>query len=106
MSNELKCPFCQQELNYDNPQSIECRNDDCKKTPLMYGSEELWQELNRTRKALEVAKEKLKNIKAFYQESYDCPDTVNWHTVAQRLANDVQDAIDQIKTITEQKDVK
>ena len=72
MSN-LKCPFCQQELNQDNPQIIECRNDDCKKSYFMYGSKELWleliklmedkdlsdkigkleTELDRTRKALE-----------------------------------------------------
>lgn len=51
----MKCPFCQQELNQDNPQSIECRNDDCKKSYFMYGSKELWQELIRTRKALEIA---------------------------------------------------
>ena len=75
MSN-LKCPFCQQELNQDNPQIIECRNDDCKKSYFMYGSKELWleliklmedkdlsdkigkleTELERTRKALDGAK--------------------------------------------------
>ncbi len=53
--SDMKCPFCQQELNQDNPQSIECRNDDCKKSYFMYGSKELWQELIRTRKALDVA---------------------------------------------------
>lgn len=55
MSDILKCPFCQQDLNQDNPQSIECRNDDCKKSYFMYGSKELWQELIRTRKELEIA---------------------------------------------------
>ena len=53
---KLRCCFCQQELNQDNPQIIECRNDDCKKSYFMYGSKELWQELIRTRKALEKAK--------------------------------------------------
>ena len=60
MTSKLKCPFCQQELNQDNPQSIECRNDDCKKSYFMYGSKELWQELIRTRKALDVAVDALK----------------------------------------------
>ena len=59
----MKCPFCQQELNQDNPQSIECRNDDCKKSYFMYGSKELWQELIRTRKALEIAVDALKELK-------------------------------------------
>lgn len=55
----MKCLFCQQELNQDNPQSIECRNDDCKKSYFMYGSKELWQELIRTRKALETIKKEI-----------------------------------------------
>jgi len=43
--NKLICPFCQQELNRDNPQSIECKNDGCRESYFMYGSKELWQEL-------------------------------------------------------------
>lgn len=48
--SDIKCPFCQQELNQNNPQSIECRNDDCKKSYFMYGSKELWQELIKVTK--------------------------------------------------------
>lgn len=62
--------------------------------------EEIAKELITTRKALDVANVILKNIKAFYQESYDCPNNVNWHTVAQRLANEAKDAIEQINEIT------
>mgnify|MGYP003397120987 FL=1 len=65
--SELKCPFCQQELNQYNPQSIECRNDDCKKSYFMYGSKELWQELIRTRKALDVAKDTFNWIDETYR---------------------------------------
>lgn len=54
----------------------------------------------RLRKALDVANVILKNIKAFYQESYDCPNNINWHTVAQRLANEAKDALEQIESIT------
>lgn len=58
--SDMKCPFCQKELNQNNPQSIECRNDDCKKSYFMYGSKELWQELIRTRKALKIASDCMK----------------------------------------------
>ena len=98
----LKCPFCQQELEIGGVDGIlrgcpKCRN---------LGTEMLWQELIRTRKALEIAVDKLKGIKAYYDDSYDDPHTfVNWHIVAQRLANDADDAIKAI-TALEQKDVK
>lgn len=62
-------------------------------------------DLERTRKALDVAVDKLKGIKAYYDDSYADPHFVNWHIVAQRLANDADDAIKAI-TALEQKDVK
>ena len=50
--------------------------------------------------ALEVAVQSMKNIKAFYEESYADPHTfVNWHTVAQRLANEANDALTKIAII-------
>lgn len=54
-------------------------------------------ELERTRKALDVAVDKLKGIKTYYDDSYADPHFVNWHIVAQRLANDANDALEQIK---------
>ena len=52
---ELKCPFCQQELRnccagviYTCSKPDSCPHKQC------YGSKELWQELIRTRKALEM----------------------------------------------------
>ena len=48
---ELKCPFCQRELKYAEPFYM-CRNPNCKRG---IGTKELWQELIRTRKALDVA---------------------------------------------------
>lgn len=59
--------------------------------------------LERTRKALDVAVDKLKGIKTYYDDSYADPHFVNWHIVAQRLANDADDAIKAI-TALEQKD--
>lgn len=60
-------------------------------------------ELDRTRKALDVAVDKLKGVKAYYDDSYADPHFVNWHIVAQRLANDADDAI-KVITALEQKD--
>ena len=60
--NELKCPFCQQELDYlaeDIYGGMYCTN--CKKQDL-FGNEKMWQELIRTRKALDVAVDALKSI--------------------------------------------
>lgn len=48
--SELKCPFCQQELDY-LAEDIYC----CPNHQKYMGSEELWQELIRTRKALDKA---------------------------------------------------
>ena len=50
MSDILKCPFCQQELDYlaeDIYGGMYCPN--CTKQDL-FGNEEMWQELIRTRK--------------------------------------------------------
>ena len=55
--SELKCPFCQQELRKIHPTYVIC--DNCRIT----GDSELWQELIRTRKALDVAVDALKLLK-------------------------------------------
>ena len=65
MTDKILCPFCQQELNQDDPQIIECRNSSCEKTWFMYGSKELWQELITTRKALDLAVGALKSIQEY-----------------------------------------
>lgn len=58
----MKCPFCQQELQnlcagvYTCSKPDSCPHEQC------YGSKGLWQELIRTRKALDVAKEALNDI--------------------------------------------
>ena len=99
MSN-LICPFCQQELNQDSPQIIECRNDDCKKSYFMYGSKELWQELIRTRKALDVALCSLQDIAESDGDFITgSSTTLDAHEYAEMM-------LDKIKTALEQKDVK
>lgn len=57
----MKCPFCQQELDAST-YYIHCHNPHCNTTLEMEGTEELWQELIRTRKALDKAKWWLKEI--------------------------------------------
>lgn len=103
MTNEFKCPFCNGELVGTIGHPI-CRNQDCVMCddPM---PQDLLEELIRTRKALDVAVDKLKGIKAYYDDSYADPHFVNWHIVAQRLANDAEDSIKAI-TALEQKDVK
>lgn len=52
---ELKCPFCQQELDIDPCGEMGCLNDKCKESVFLIGTKELWQELITTKKALDVA---------------------------------------------------
>lgn len=56
MSN-LKCPFCNKPLQPTHRSENEywCENYDCTETSWKFGSISLWQELIRTRKALDVA---------------------------------------------------
>ena len=66
--SDMKCPFCgkelQEDVGYDGDYS--CPN--C--TEPYFGSPELWQELIRTRKALEIAKDAMKEYED--RDSYDC----------------------------------
>lgn len=60
--SDTKCPFCGKKLWYDEQDGIyRCMKFGC---AMDYegGTEQLWQELIRTRKALDVAKEGLKEI--------------------------------------------
>lgn len=72
--SDMKCPFCQQELDYDDLLGS-CINEDCEESFDMVGTELLWQkvidlkqELERTRKALDKAKWWLNEI----VESHRC----------------------------------
>ena len=62
--SDMKCPFCQQKLEgfyVENRPVFACCNLNCKGY-FMNAPEELWQELIRTRKALDVAVDALKRI--------------------------------------------
>lgn len=51
--SELKCPFCQRELQEDVGYDGDYSCPNCRQP--YFGSPELWQELIRTRKALDLA---------------------------------------------------
>lgn len=56
--SDMKCPFCNKPLQPTLRLSDEywCENYDCPRTSIKWtGSQKLWQELIRTRKALDVA---------------------------------------------------
>ena len=66
MTDKLLCPFCNKPLQPTLRQSDEywCENYDCSGTNIEWvGSQKLWQELIRTRKALEIIK------KEFHKET-------------------------------------
>lgn len=100
--SDIKCPFCQQELETNDldVQLLGCENQTCKHS-IHYdtvGTKELWQELIRTRKALDVAVDALKEYED--RDSYDC--NGDWCGCEYSTAHK---ALEQI-TALEQKDVK
>lgn len=64
MKSELKCPFCQTELDYDEfGWDYSCSNPSCQKSlGILSGTEKLWQ-------ALIQAKQDLETISAKYAQS-------------------------------------
>ena len=93
--SKLKCPFCQQKLQYDDL-LCSCINEHCEESFDMVGTELLWQkvidlkqEIDITRKALEIAIQYIKHT----QSVEPC-----WFN---RLANKT---LNKIKTTLKQKD--
>ena len=109
--SDMKCPFCQQELRnccagviYTCSKPDSCPHEQC------YGSKELWQELIRTRKALNVAVDALKEINDRYeseeQRGREEDDSPDWWDFSMDTGEILTKALEQIKTALEQKDVK
>lgn len=63
--SDMKCPFCQQELQEDVGYDGDYSCPNCSEP--YFGSPELWQELIRTRKALDVAKDKLDTVRQYHR---------------------------------------
>lgn len=91
---ELKCPFCQQELRKIHPTYVIC--DNCRIT----GEDKLWQELMRTRRALDVAVDALKLISLRYLCEYADK------ALEQITALEQNDHFADVSKKVEQKDVK
>lgn len=94
----MNCPYCNEELDKDMCGQVGCRNDHCKESMFLIGTEELWQELIKTKQALDVAVDALNKCHETFTES-EAYIVANKHN---RIANK---ALDQIKKITETKDV-
>ena len=105
--SDMKCPFCQQKLQYDDL-LCSCINEHCEESFDMVGTELLWQkvidlkqEIDSTRKALDVAVDALKLM---YQGNGDPQDIMryidNRWTPVRRLCKQTLEQI----TALEQKD--
>ena len=71
--SDMKCPFCNKPLQPTLRLSDEywCENYDCPRTNIKWtGSQKLWQELTRTRKALDIAINVLNRVKDVKYEEY------------------------------------
>lgn len=90
--SDMKCPICGTPLEYDIGYDGDYSCAKCGRAK-MFGSEELWQELIRTRKALDVAVDALK-----YANKCIKGGCVNWET-------EIDKALEQI-TALEQKEKK
>lgn len=95
--SDMKCPFCQQELveiQFGEQRYWSCINDRCNESVGFGGNLKLWQELIRTRKALDVALDWLGQVAT----PEKCDDDLCREFTKRKLA--------EIKTALEQKDVK
>lgn len=93
---ELKCPFCRKQLVDRGYYDFMCP-DECEGARRLNGGPELWEMFIRTRKALDVAKDKLDTVRQYHRGTAVIrPDDI---------AAYCDRAIEQI-TALEQKDVK
>lgn len=88
----MKCPICCTPLEYDIGYDGTYSCAKCGRAT-MFGSEELWQELIRTRKALDVATGFIKGISQ--TAINDCD---NQYVVLGNFKKFAQDTLNQIKT--------
>ena len=105
--SDMKCPFCEQWLipciqnqndwiyHCDNPKCPMYDDADIENAKHPLASEDLWQELIRTRKALDVAKDTIRHADWFFDGDYNID--------AKTMHNEIKYAIKAI-TALEQKD--
>lgn len=101
----MKCPLCGEELwdAGDAEYSVQCTNEACyfgENRQKFFGSEELFEEYAKTKQALDVAIKGLKDTKQCLQYLH------TWDDYVDIADEDITKTLDQIKQITERKDVK
>ena len=90
--SDMKCPFCQQELD-TSKYYIRCHNPHCNTTTEMEGTEEMWNALSLTYKALRIAVDALKRIKepaawgSLYQEQEIATDALEQIKALEQKSN-------------------
>lgn len=97
MTDKLLCPFCGQELNQDDPQIIECRNDDCKKSYFLYGSKELWQALIGKKEERDTFEQHYKCLSHVFKHQIEVNDFLT--DEANKLQKKLDIAVGALKTI-------
>ena len=98
MTDKLKCPFCGRKLEqywYEDFECWYCPDVACKGY-VMTATKDMWQELIRTRKALDKAKNGLKELK----DIIACPPDISYETGVSMYSNGVLQEI----TALEQKE--
>ena len=103
---DVKCPICGGDLEQYDTGFVCYRH--CLNGKNVWGGEETLKELERTRKALEIAVDALKSAHNYYEyciQSEDISRDTNWDCTAMNMDDDISEALEQI-TALEQKDVK
>lgn len=93
MNNDMKCPFCQQELHKDSDGYYTCYTDNCgcwaNGGNGASGSESLWLALIRTRKALEIAVDALRTVRRYTAINQFAPKSREAHIVAKKAVAEI-----------------
>lgn len=98
--SDMKCPFCNKKLEpIGTSGQFQCGTWGCDASFNFIATRDVWEYIDRTRKALEVAKGALKELRPAEKKSCYLVPTVS---TTQRI---IDEALEQI-TALEQKDVK
>ena len=87
MSKELVCPFCNKKLEpIGTSGQFQCGTWGCDASFNFYATRDVWEYIDRTRKALEIAVDALKGIK---DECYDTTDVLLYANKALEQINEI-----------------
>ena len=109
--SDMKCPFCNSELDMNMCGECGCPNEQCQKSVFMFGSEELWQELIRTKELLALETEnkdlsdKIGKLELELERTRKALEIIK-KEMSNEYMPDFAVIRDALKTALEQKDVK